>query len=334
MSERKTGPVVIELNETSNLTPETAPTVPDTIDLPTGQAMQTVTGLALRRSTPLARWFWRLLVAIITFALSLWAWNFVTALIASNPILGYFATVLLAAFLLVCAGLILREWAAFARLRRLDIIHRDTGQAIASGDMKAARKVSTQIAALYASRAELQWGITRLAERQADLLDADALLELTETELLAPLDQLARQEVEAAARQVATITAIVPIALADVAAALTGNLRMIRRVAEVYGGRSGAFGSWRLIRTVMTHLVATGAVAVGDDLIGSVAGGGLLSKISRRFGEGVINGALTARVGIAAMEVCRPMPFRALAKPSVTSLVQRALKGLFGSAKP
>ena len=39
----------------------------------------------------------------------------------------------------------------------------------------------------------------------------------------------------------------------------------------------GTFGSLRLTRSVLTHLVATGAVAVGDDLIQSVAGGGLLS---------------------------------------------------------
>jgi len=75
--------------------------------------------------------------------------------------------------------------------------------------------------------------------------------------------------------------------------------------------------------------VATGAVAVGDDLIGSVAGGGVLSKVSRRFGEGVINGALTARVGVAAIEVCRPLPFHALDRPSVTGLVKRSMTGLF-----
>ena len=106
---------------------------------------------------------------------------------------------------------------------------------------------------------------------------------------------------------------------------------MIRRIAEIYGGRAGALGAWRLTRAVMTHLVATGAVAVGDDLIQSVAGGTALSRISRRFGEGVVNGALTARVGVAAMEVCRPLPFSREKKPSVTRLVQRALTGLFGS---
>ena len=132
-------------------------------------------------------------------------------------------------------------------------------------------------------------------------------------------------------RQVATVTALVPLALADVAAALAANLRMIRRIAEIYGGRAGTLGAWRLTRAVLTHLVATGAVAVGDDLISSVGGGHVLSRVSRRFGEGIVNGALTARVGVAAMEVCRPLPFHGQRRPRVTSLVQRALTGVFPS---
>ena len=98
-------------------------------------------------------------------------------------------------------------------------------------------------------------------------------------------------------------------------AALSQNVRMVRRIAEIYGAHAGFFGSWRLLRTVATHLLATGVVAVGDDLIGSVAGGHVLARLSRRFGEGVVNGALTARVGIAAMDVCRPLPFAALPRP-------------------
>lgn len=83
-----------------------------------------------------------------------------------------------------------------------------------------------------------------------------------------------------------------------------------------------------ITRQVLGHLVATGAVAVGDDLIGSVAGGSMLSKISRRFGEGIVNGDFTA------MEVCRPLPFTIEQKPRVTNLVKRSLTGLFAGLTP
>ena len=55
----------------------------------------------------------------------------------------------------------------------------------------------------------------------------------------------------------------------------------------------------------------------------------ILARLSKRFGEGVMNGALTARVGVAAMDVCRPLPFAALPRPKVSNLIGRALTGLF-----
>jgi putative membrane protein len=147
---------------------------------------------------------------------------------------------------------------------------------------------------------------------------------------MAPLDLAALVEVEAAARQVAAATALVPLALVDVMVALVANLRMIRRLSEIYGGRSGRLGSLRMLRRVGVALLGAGAVGLADDLLGSLAGGGVMAKVSRRFGEGVVNGALTARLGLTAMEELRPMPFRALARPSASRTVSKALAGLFG----
>jgi putative membrane protein len=108
---------------------------------------------------------------------------------------------------------------------------------------------------------------------------------------------------------------------------------MIRRLAQIYGGRSSSLGNLALLRRVFTALLGAGALALADDLIGSVASGGLLGKLSRRFGEGVVNGALTARVGLAAMEACRPLPFAALPKPGTTATISRALAGFLSRAK-
>ncbi|MGB3408000.1 MAG: TIGR01620 family protein, partial [Jannaschia sp.] len=223
-------------------------------------------------------------------------------------------------------GIILRELTALSRLGRIDGLRREAGAVV---DLDGARKLADRMGAFYAGRPDTRWGRQELAARRDDIFDAPAMLAAIERDLLGPLDAAATREVEAAARQVALVTAVVPLALADVVAALTSNVRMIRRIALIYGGRAGTLGSWRLARTVLTHLAATGAVAVGDDLIHSVAGGGVLAKLSRRFGEGMINGALTARVGLAAMEVCRPLPFTHERPPRITAVVQRALTGLF-----
>ena len=325
------GPVVIDLEGEAAAAPDAAPAVPETGLADRATAFQAAVAMAARPPSRLGRWFWRLAGALFSLVLGVAAWNWVTGLLASVPVLGWVAVVLVAGLVAVALALALREIAALARLARLDAIQREAERALAADDLAGARAVVTRIERLYANRPETEWGRARLAERQAEVFDADGLLALAATEVLGPLDRAAEREVEAAARAVAVVTAFVPLALADVVTALAANLRMMRRIAEVYGGRGGAFGSVRLIRGVMGHLVATGAVAVGDDLISSVAGGGILSKLSRRFGEGVVNGALTARVGVAAMEVCRPIPFGVGERPVVTGLLQRALTGIAGS---
>lgn len=329
MSKSK-GPILIDLEDQPvQFTPATAPVVPEVeTTAPTGRAMQTLASVAARRPSKAAQFLWQTLLALISFAASVAAYDFVMGLLERSPVLGWTALGLTALFmsaLMIVAG---KEWLALGRLKRIDVTRADAEAAINNADLSAARGVALKVSSLYADRPELKQERQDLPRQIDEMFEADGVIGLTERRLLAPLDHAAVLEVEAAARQVATVTAIVPLALADLAAALASNLRMIRRIAEVYGGRSGTLGSWRLTRAVFAHLVATGAVAIGDDMISSIAGGGVLSKLSRRFGEGMINGALTARVGVAAIEVCRPLPFSELERPSVTRIVKNALVGL------
>ncbi|NNU81569.1 DUF697 domain-containing protein [Halovulum dunhuangense] len=332
MSRPPEKPFVLDADALEPAVPvQDAPPVPEMGELPPqGAAMVRATRTAARRGSWLGRLALSALAGLLTMMIGLAAWDFVLGLFARAPALGWVAAGLAAIVGLALVVIVLRELAGLSRLARVDRLQTRATDPEARRDRALALDVSRRLRGFYAGRAELRLPLEDLERREDDILDADALMHATETALFAALDAAARAEVEAAARQVAAATALVPLALADVAVALAANLRMIRRIAEIYGGRAGTLGSWRLMRGVARHLLATGAVAVGDDLISSVAGGGALAKVSRRFGEGVVNGALTARVGIAAMEVCRPMPFAALPRPRVTRLVQRALTGLFG----
>ncbi|GAB4272621.1 MAG: TIGR01620 family protein [Pararhodobacter sp.] len=312
-------PVMIDLG--ADPLPDVA-TAPE-IDDPAGAAMQAaVARLARPAGGGIGRWILGVGGALVSLVLGVAAWDFAAALMARAPVLGWAAAVLSAALvvvLLIWAG---REALGIRRLRRLDALRARAEAALHARDLDEARAVAAALGRLYgAPRSD-----------PAEALDAEAVIEDAEIAFLVPLDARAQAEVEAAARLVALATALVPLALADVAAALAANLRMIRRIAELYGGRPGTFGNWRLARAVAGHLMATGMVAVGDDLIGSLAGGGVVSKLSRRFGEGVVNGALTARVGLAAMDLCRPLPYRIGRRPGVSALTSRALRGLFQKA--
>lgn len=314
--------------------PADAPPPPDAEAPAAAPATVRALRAAARRRSVFGRLVWGAATSLIGLVVSVAAWDWAVALVARSPLLGGVAGVLAA---VVAAGLLafaVAELAATARLGRLDRIRAEVEAALRADDRAAALAALRRLRALYARRADLAWALKDAAEREAEHLDAAALVASHERALMTGLDARAEAAAAQAARIVAGVTAFVPLALADVLAALVANLRMIRAIAEIYGGRAGWMGSWRLLKTVAGHLAATGAVAMADDLVGPALGGGAVARLSRRFGEGLVNGALTARVGAAAIEVCRPLPFHALQAPSGRAIAAAALRGASRVAQP
>ena len=277
-------------------------------------------------------WIMGLILTCMVSYISLAAWDFAANLIARNFWLGWGFAALLGATGLAVILAVFKDIFALRRLKNVSDLKQSAANAITYSDPELARRTASQIAALYRNRPDLQDAITAHKAMQSELVDGFAIVDDSERNIIAPLDAQATREIERAARQVATVTALVPLAMADVMAAFFINIRLIRNIAEIYAGRGGLFSSWRLLRSVMSHLITTGAVAIGDDWLGQVFGSSLLAKLSRRFGEGMINGALTARVGRAAIEVCRPLEFRTKPRPKVTQILQRALSGVFDTS--
>ncbi|TVQ56470.1 MAG: DUF697 domain-containing protein [Rhodobacteraceae bacterium] len=320
------GPVIFEdaLPPPRDAEPAAAPPPPDAPVIEDAAAARAIRAAA-RRPTRFGQIVWGALVALIGLGASIAAYDFVFALFARNPVLGSVALALAAVVGLGALGFALKELAGLARLGRIDAVRAGAEKALAASDRKQAVASLRSLSRLYKARPDLEWGVSKLRDREADLFDAEGLISHAERALMEGLDKRAEQTVARASRSVAAITAFVPMALIDVLSALYVNLRMIRQIAEIYGGRAGWLGSWRLLRAVAGHLVATGVVSLGDDMLGPAFGGGALAKISRRFGEGLVNGALTARVGAAAIDVCRPLPFHVFRRPSGRTLAASAL---------
>ena len=222
----------------------------------------------------------------------------------------------------------LSELAGFFRLARLGRLKADIAAAIAERDLKGERRAARRLAGLYAGRRDQAWNLRRFREHARDIHDPGELMALAEREIVAPLDAEARRIVTRSAKRVATVTALSPMVLIAVGYVLVENLRLLRALAALYGARPGWVGVMRLARMVFVHIVATGGVAMTDDLLGQFLGQDLLRRLSRRLGEGAFNGALTARIGVTALEAIRPVPFLAVKPPRVRDVLAEALKPL------
>ncbi|MEL6217184.1 MAG: TIGR01620 family protein [Pseudomonadota bacterium] len=328
------GPVVLDLDETP------LPDAPEPADAaPLPEPGQPAAERALTLATVGRRrgWLGRLVLpalgGIALLLVGLWVADFYEALAARHAWLRWLGLALLGLLAFAAFALAVREIAAIARLGRIEEIHRLAATAAATPGPEPARRVIKGLNTLYSVRPDMAPALAEVATRMPEIPDGPALLDYTERTCMAPLDPIADKIVSRTAQKVAGFTAFVPMPALDVALVLYQNASMIRQIAELYGGRAGWLGSWRLLRTVAQHLVATGAIAATDDLLGPLVGGGVLGSLSRRFGEATVNAALTARVGVAAIEVCRPLPFRARSAPKASTLVLGALPGL-GRSKP
>lgn len=253
----------------------------------------------------------------LSLAFGLWADSVIRDLFARSDWLGCAALSALGLGLFALFIMVGREVIGLMRLAAVQELKSQAEEAASSPRPAPARAVVAALVKLVGHRPETSRGRAALAATDDDIIDAPQLIELAERELLAPLDRKARALILGAAKRVSVVTAVSPRAIVDLAYVLFEVTRLIRTMADLYGGRPGTLGLIRLMRDVVAHLAVTGSIAVGDGLAQQVLGHGLASRVSKRLGEGVINGLLTARIGIAAMDLCRPLPFRAVKRPGI-----------------
>jgi putative membrane protein len=307
----------------------TAPPAPiDEAELEVEAAQKS--GLIARSRLTLAGLAWTGLGGLISLGLGLWATDLIEGLFARAESLGIIGVVFGLVFLIGLIGLAAREILAVARQTRIAEMHVAFANARAADDRAAARRLVGQLVALYRNRPETARARAQVKEAMRAIIDGRDLIDIAERALLRPLDAKAQQEIAAAAKRVSMVTAISPRAVLDVIFVIGQIVFLIRRIAEIYGGRPGLLGFFKLARSVGAHVAITGGMAVGDSLVQQVLGHGLASKISARLGEGVLNGLLTARVGLSALAVCRPAPFGAQKPPGVSDVAPF----LFGAGKP
>ncbi len=270
--------------------------------------------------------FWSGLTGLVMLALGVTVANFVEDLFARSPWLGGIGLALALAVGLGLLALIAREIYGLARLSSIEALRERAAAVLVSDDRAAARAVVDDLLSLVRPMPQLARGRARLERHLSDIIDGRDLVGLAERELMPQLDAQARALVSAASRRVSVVTAVSPRAAIDMLFVLLNTLTLIRRLAILYGGRPGTLGVLKLLRQTVSHLAMTGGVAVTDSLIQQVVGHGVAARLSAKLGEGVLNGLLTARLGLLAIEQARPLPFAELPRPALNDIAGGLLR--------
>ncbi|HEY4191241.1 MAG TPA: TIGR01620 family protein [Mesorhizobium sp.] len=311
-----------------------APAEFDVFDEPDIVSAEPPPASAPKKRSLLAHIFLGAFSVLVSLGIGLWVDGLIRDLFQHAPWLGWLAFAVAIIAVAALAVILAREFLAISRLAEVEKLQGRALDAINRNDGKEARRVVGELTKFVAGKPETAAGRRALAELKDDIIDGRDLMRLAETEILGPLDARAKIMILDAAKRVSLVTAVSPRALVDVAYVVFEAGRLIRRLSELYGGRPGTLGFFRLARSVLAHLAVTGSIAIGDGFVQQIVGHGLAARLSAKLGEGVVNGMMTARIGIAAMETARPLPFTAVRRPGMGDFLSALTSFATARSKP
>lgn len=292
--------------------------------------------LAAKKSKP--RWLWRIALTLLAGVIGVETVGFFMMGFVSSPIITSVYAVILSCLVIITSSSVLSEWSTLRQFKRREKLKQQAcellshdpltkAQDLGTLDVKAfCQKVSENLPCDLVSEQEQAW------QNSVDSQYSDAeLLQLYSRLVLTKVDEKAMNEIAKFSTEAVVLVSLSPVALIDMLIILWRNLRMINKVALLYGIKLGYWSRIKLIRQVFVNMVYAGASELITDFGSDMIGADLLGKLSGRLAQGLGVGMLTARLGVKTMQLCRPIPFED--KPKLAHVRKEMLstiKGLLG----
>jgi putative membrane protein len=314
----------------------TSPVIlPDDIQLETDQSHEkdTITTTIPVVATHSA-WLWLAasLGGLLGLMLLVDSYNFIVEQYDNSFILG---TVFLFLIVAICGASLTLTWQAIQKIRTLRTVsslQREGQQLITNNAYGNAKTYLNKIALFYNEDLSFRNRLDRFYISINDSHHDREICALFSKQVMRDIDQQAYQIVTKGSKETALFVMISQIALLDTILTLWRNVRMVKEIATLYGGKPGFFGSMSLMFNVIQNLIYADVSESVADGTAEIVGGSVLSVMSAQIAQGLGAGILTARLGINAMQACRPLPFMEDEKPRLKEIrreVMSSLKGAF-----
>jgi putative membrane protein len=218
---------------------------------------------------------------------------------------------------------VIKEWQGLKRLKKQQIYQQQAQHYYNSPAIGQAKSYCLQLLGQMPENMDVhaQHWQQELAAHYND----KEIMVLFEQLVVAKADERAMAHISAHAGAAGVMIAVSPFALLDMAIVLWRNIRMLNQISEVYGVQLGYWGRVALIRSVFKTMLYAGASEILADAGNYALGAGLTGKLSTRIAQGMGAGVLTARIGLKAIQTCRPMPWLSCKKPGVSAVTGQLL---------
>jgi putative membrane protein len=288
-------------------------------------------------------WLWRTIAALFVTLLAIEAVDFFIAGFEQSPVITSLYALLLAALTLVSGNYLWREFVGLKQFKKRQEMKQKATELLLIDTEQLTEKSNKRGKAFCDKISEnlpcdLVFDCPKEQQVWHDALAADysstELVQLYSRVVLTKVDDKALNEVAKFSTEAVVLVALSPIALLDMLIILSRNLRMINKIAGLYGLKLGYWSRIKLIKQVFVNMAYAGASELVADFGSDMLGAELLGKLSARFAQGLGAGMLTARLGAKTMELCRPIPFEE--KPKLTHVrkkIAQQIKSLVSPGK-
>jgi len=288
-------------------------------------------------------WLWKTITSLFVTLLAIEAVDFFIAGFEQSPIITSLYALLLTCLVFVAGNALWHEFIGLKQFksrqhmkqRATELLMMDEEQLTESSNQRGkdfCEKITGNLPCdlIFDCAKEQQIWHDALAGEH----NSTELVQLYSRVVLNKVDEKALNEVAKFSTEAVVLVALSPVALIDMLIMLSRNLRMINKIAGLYGLKLGYWSRIKLIKQVFVNMAYAGASELVADFGSDMLGAELLGKLSARFAQGLGAGMLTARLGAKTMELCRPIPFEN--KPKLTHVrkkIAQQIKSLLSPVK-